>query len=109
MSEILLTDEQIEAIDIQCGMDEIGHMTTSTPKGYDYEHRLLKAQLLKACEWMEPRIEWPYVEGSAPKCLFCRGLKQNGHNEGCVFVLFKAYIPSSPRTGPHYLTDDRWV
>ncbi|MCP4595624.1 hypothetical protein [Neptuniibacter sp.] len=42
---IILTDEQIEAIDIQCGMDEIGHITTSTPKGYDYEHRLIKAQL----------------------------------------------------------------
>ncbi len=45
---MILTDKQIEAIDIHCGMTEIdGSEPFST---YKYEHHLLKAQLKKVYE-----------------------------------------------------------
>ena len=46
---IRLTDAEIGAIDIDCGMSEIDG--TEPFSSYKYEHHLLKAQSKKVVEW----------------------------------------------------------
>ncbi len=64
-----LTDEEIEAIDIHCGMSEIDGSEPFIR--YKYEHHLNKAQIKKVVEFIGKRRNGCQLNDEEVECRLC--------------------------------------
>ena len=95
---MILTDKEIEAIDIGCGMSEIDG--TEPFSSYKYEHHLLKAQLKKAHDKIVAMVDDGYFLEDILKALL-EETKKHGHRYKTIIIDSRGVRHQRCKCGKH--------